>query len=126
MTRQSFTSVEAPAPSAAYSQVAQVGNVAWAAGQAGLDPVTRQFVSDDIAGQTRQALHNLRVALAGAGITLERVVRVGVYLADLDDRAAMNSVYEGFFGDPPPARTTVGASLPPGMLVEIDAMAIVG
>ena len=124
MTRQAFTTADAPRPSAAYSQVVRVGNVIYTAGQAGLDPNTREFVSAEIEGQTVQALRNLQAALEAAGVNLSQVARVGVFLADLSLRAQMNAAYEGFFGEPAPARTTVGVDLPDGMLVEIDAVAV--
>lgn len=126
MTRRAFTTPDAPAPSAGYSQVVRVGDVIWTAGQAGLDPATRRFVSSDIEGQTIQALRNLEAVLAAAGASLDRVVRVGVFLSDLDLRPGMNSAYAGFFGEPAPARTTVGVTLPEGMLIEVDAMAVAG
>lgn len=125
VSRQAFVADDAPAPSAGYSQVVKVGNVVWAAGQAGLDPRTREYVAADIEGQTQQALKNLEAVLAAAGARLDQVVRVGVFLASLEDRRRMNAVYDSFFGNPPPARTTVGAVLPDGMRIELDAMAVV-
>ncbi len=76
-----------------------------------------------IESETTLTLENVAAVLAEAGATMADVVRCGVFLADLDDFAAMNSVYAGFFPDPPPARTTVGASLP-GIKVEIDCVAL--
>lgn len=125
MTRTGYSAPGTAMPSADYSPAARVGNIVWTAGQAGKDPATGELVSDDIAGQTRQTLINIATALEGAGVGLDQVVRVGIFLANLDDRAEMNKVYEGFFGSPPPARTTVGATLPPGMLIEVDVMAVV-
>lgn len=122
--RHAFDTSNAPAPSAGYSQVVQIGNVIWTAGQAGLDPQTRELVSPDIEGQTEQTFRNLEAVLKAAGTGLEHVIRVGVFLSDLSSRERMNAKYAEVFGDPPPARTTVGAVLPPGMLIEVDAMAV--
>ena len=73
--------------------------------------------------ETRLTLENVRRVLEGAGSSFADVVRVGVYLADLDDFAAMNGVYETFFPEPRPARTTIGCALRAGMKVEIDCVA---
>lgn len=123
--REAFITHGAPQPSGDYSQVVKLGQIVWAAGQAGLHPETRQYVSTEIEGQTIQALKNLEAVLSAAGAGLHQVIRVGVFLASLDDRSRMNTVYQGFFGQPAPARTTVGATLPEGMLIEVDAMALV-
>lgn len=76
------------------------------------------------AEQTAIALENLTAVLAAAGASPADVVRCGVFLANITDFAAMNEVYASFFPDPLPARTTVGVSLPAGMLVEIDCVAV--
>ena len=75
------------------------------------------------ASQARRALENLRASLAAAGCGLDDVVKVNAFLADLADFEAYNTVYREFFAAPYPARTTVQAGLPPGMLVEIEAVA---
>lgn len=122
--RVAYRTGEAPSASGAYSQAVQIGDVVWVAGQAGLDPKTRQFVGNDIQAQCHQTLRNLAAVLESAGLTLDDVVRVGVFLADLGERSLMNDVYRQYFTDPFPARTTVGAQLPDGMRIEIDAMAV--
>lgn len=81
------------------------------------------LVQGSIEEETRIVLENLSAVLEQAGATLEDAVRCGVFLADLADFEAMNEVYGEFFGDPPPARTTVGALLP-GIKVEIDCIAV--
>lgn len=81
------------------------------------------MVPGTIEEETRLVLENVRAVLAEAGASTDDAVRCGVFLADLDDFAAMNEVYAEFFGDPPPARTTVGALLP-GIKVEIDCIAV--
>jgi 2-iminobutanoate/2-iminopropanoate deaminase len=94
-------------------------------GQVGLDPATGELVGTDIGQQTQRVLENLRAVLAGAGLSLDDVVKTTVYLADMADFQAMNQVYEKFFSAAPPARTTVAVSgLPRGARVEIDAVAV--
>lgn len=90
------------------------------------DPETGRMVAGDVREQTRIVLSQVERALADAGSSLGDVVRVGVYLADVDnDFAGFNEVYRDFFAEPFPARTTVGVSLREA-LVEVDAIATVG
>jgi 2-iminobutanoate/2-iminopropanoate deaminase len=85
------------------------------------DPATGQLIDGDAAGQADQILRNVAATLAAAGKSLTDVVRVGVYLADMADFAAMNEVYARHFAEPYPARTTIGvAALPLGAAVEMD------
>lgn len=112
-----------PAPAGPYSQVVRIGSLLAVSGQVGIDPASGQ-VHSTAAAQTRQALTNLRTALAGFGARPADVLRVGVYLTDVGDFDAMNEVYAQSFDAPPPARTTVYVGLPPGLLVEIDALAV--
>jgi 2-iminobutanoate/2-iminopropanoate deaminase len=96
------------------------------AGQIGLDPKTGEMVSGGIAGECRQALRNLEGVLEAAGLRLEHVAKVTVFLADMGEFAAMNAVYEEFFRAPYPARSAFGvAALPKGARVEIEAVAVV-
>lgn len=97
----------------------------WLSGQAGMD-LRGALVSDDITAQTEKTFENLAAVLEGSGASLDDVVRVGVFLSDLGDFQAMNAVYEKWFTEPYPARTTVQAGLAVGMKVEIDVMAILG
>jgi 2-iminobutanoate/2-iminopropanoate deaminase len=126
MPRQPGHTDQAPPPAGAYSQSVRVGAVVWASGQGGFDPATGDLVGDDVASQTRQTLANVKAVLEASGATLDDVIRVGVFITTPDDFAAMNEVYAEFWGDPPPARTTVSVGLPGNMKVEIDAMAVVG
>jgi reactive intermediate/imine deaminase len=125
MPRQPGFTDQAPPPAGAYSQSVRVGGVVWASGQGGFDPATGELVGDDVGAQTRQTLANLEAVLAASGASLDDVIRVGVFITTPDDFAAMNEVYAEFWGDPPPARTTVSVGLPGNMKVEIDAMAVV-
>lgn len=123
MSRQSFTPERAPATAGPYSHAVRIGPFVHTAGQVGVDPATRQ-AREGVEAQTRQALDNLRAALAAAGASMDDVLRVGVYLTRAEDFAAMNAVYREFFDAPYPARSTVYVGLNPGLLVEIDALAV--
>ena len=122
--RDAVTSASAPAAIGPYSQAIRAGGFLFVSGQIPADPATGVLIEGDIAGQTRRVLSNLQAILAAAGATLDDVVRTTVYLANLDDFAAMNRVYGEFFTAPAPARATVEvARLPRGARVEIDAIA---
>mgnify|MGYP001085784795 CR=1 FL=1 len=128
-TREAISTVKAPKAIGPYSQGIKAGDFLYTAGEAGVDPVTGNLVDGGIATQTRKALENIKAILEAAGASLERVVKCGVFLADLADFQAMNAVYAEFFPPDknPPARTTIQAArLPMGALVEIDAVALIG
>lgn len=114
--------IQGTTPAGAYSPgVIAEGRFVYVSGQASLRDGA--VVSDTVEEETRLALANLRAVLAEADADLEDVVRVGVYLADIADFAAMNAVYAEHFPAPLPARTTIGAELP-GIKVEIDCVAV--
>ena len=109
-----------------FSPAVRVGNMLYLSGQLGLVPGTPQLADTGIAGQTRQALENVKAVLVYAGSSLERVVKCTVFLADIHDFAAMNAVYMTYFPQDPPARSTVGVSgLALGARVEIECVATV-
>jgi 2-iminobutanoate/2-iminopropanoate deaminase len=122
VTREAIQPTDVATPKAPYSPVVVSGDHVFTAGQAAFD-VNGDLVGSDMASQARKALENLRASLAAAGCGLDDVVKVNAYLADLADFEAYNAVYREFFAAPYPARTTVQAGLPPGMLVEIEAVA---
>ncbi len=108
-----------------YSQGVRSGQFLFISGQIPLDPSTGKVVSGDIAPQTHRVLRSVGAILEAAGASFEDVVRTTVFLTDLNDFAAMNEVYETYFGQTPPARSTVQvAALPQNVLLEIDAMAV--
>jgi 2-iminobutanoate/2-iminopropanoate deaminase len=109
-------------PAAPYSPVVESGDLVFTAGQVAHDR-DGNLVEGGIEVQTRQAIENLRTCLAAAGCGLEHVLKVSAFLADLDDFAGFNAVYREHFPEPYPVRTTVGADLPGGILVELDAVA---
>jgi len=92
------------------------------AGQVAND-TTGAVVADEIEGQTRQVLDNIRACLAAAGCTLADVIKVNAFLTDLGNFDVYNAVYREYFSEPYPARTTVGAALAPGLLVEVEVIA---
>ena len=110
-----------------FSSAVRVGNVLYLSGQIGNVPGTRQLADTGIAGQTRQALENVKAVLAAAGSSLDRAVKCTVFLADIKDYAAMNVVYARYFPKDPPARSTVaGSGLALGARVEIECLAVAG
>jgi 2-iminobutanoate/2-iminopropanoate deaminase len=115
---------EAPAPLGPYSQSARIGSLVAAAGQGGFDR-SGKLVDGDVSAQTRQALVNVEAVLRANGASLQEVIRVGVFLTEVEDFADMNRVYSEIFAEPFPARTTVYVGLPAGMRIEIDALAVV-
>ena len=114
----------APGAIGPYSQAVKAGGFLYVSGQLPLDPATGAFAGDDIASQTRQSLTNIKAIVDAAGMTLTDVVRVGVFLKDMNDFAAMNEVYGQFFTSDCPARAAVEvARLPKDALVEIECVA---
>jgi 2-iminobutanoate/2-iminopropanoate deaminase len=131
MQRSIVRTPQAPAAIGPYSQavVVPVGDgkrMVFCSGQIPLDPATMAMVEGDIAAQTRQVLENLGAVLAAVGGSFADVVRTTIFLADMDDFAAVNAVYGERFPSDPPARATVQAArLPRDARVEIDAIAII-
>lgn len=126
MTKQAFVTEKAPQPVAAYSQAIRKGNMLFLAGQGGFDATTGALVSGGVEEQTRQTLRNLQYVLEAAGASWDDVVSVRAYVTEHAEFAGMNAVYGEFFNEPYPVRTTVFCRLAPGMLVEIDAVAVLG
>jgi reactive intermediate/imine deaminase len=100
------------------------GNILQVAGQVAFDPSTNEIVGDTVTEQTRQALRNLVAVLEAGGSSLDDVMMMRVYLTDTAHFGEMNDAYREFFEESFPARTTVYVGLPEGLLVEIDAMAV--
>jgi len=116
----------APGAIGPYSQAIKANGMVFCSGQIPIDPSTGQFVSDGVAEQTEQVFKNLIAVLEAAGTDLGRVVKTTVFLADMNDFAAMNEVYGRFFNDNKPARATVQAArLPRDAKVEIECIATV-
>jgi 2-iminobutanoate/2-iminopropanoate deaminase len=115
----------APAAIGPYSQAIRAGNLVFASGQLGLDPQTGKL-QDGVEAQARQALANVKALLAASGTSVERVVKVTMFLANMADFAKVNAIYGEVFNYEPPARSTIQvAALPLGGLVEIEVVALV-
>ncbi len=122
--REIISTTDAPGAIGPYSQGIKVNGMLFVSGQLPLDPATGAFPGSDIASQTRQSLTNVKHIVEAAGMTLADVVRVGVFLKDMNDFAAMNEVYGQFFPSDCPARAAVEvARLPKDALVEIECVA---
>ena len=122
MPRQALQPEGLAVPKPPYSPVVVSGDMVYTAGQIANDP-QGNLVEGGIAEQARQTLENVRTCLEAAGCTLDNVVKVNAYLADLGDFPGYNEVYVEFFSEPYPARTSVQAGLPPGVLIEVEAVA---
>ncbi|MBN1807659.1 MAG: hypothetical protein JW909_01225 [Planctomycetes bacterium] len=124
MPREIIPPVNAPAPVGAYSQAVRAAGLVFLSGQIPVVPETGEIITSDVSAATEQCLANLRSVLSDAGLTLDDVVSVTVFLADINDFPAMNDVYSKYFPSAPPARTAVQvAALPKGAPIEIQAVA---
>jgi 2-iminobutanoate/2-iminopropanoate deaminase len=125
--RQAVSTESAPEAIGPYSQGIRAGAFLFVSGQIPLDPATGVLVDGDIGVQTHRVFANLKGILEAGGASLDQVVRTTVYLADMNDFAAMNEVYATYFSAPAPARATVQAArLPKDARIEIDVIASVG
>ncbi len=125
MTRQAIATNAAPAAIGPYSQAIVAGDLVFCSGQGSIEAATGEFLRGTVEEETERALRNLGAVLDAAGVGFADVVKTTVFLVDMDDFAAMNGVYAGFFPDPPPARSTVAvAALPKGFKVEVEAIAV--
>lgn len=116
---------KAPGAIGPYSQAVKTGGFVFCSGQIPIDPATGEFVSNEVAEQTDQVLRNLSAVLEAAGSSLNEVVKTTVFLADMNDFAAMNEVYGRYFSENKPARATVQAArLPRDARVEIECVAV--
>ena len=127
MMKKVFATENAPGAIGPYSQAVQAGNMVFVSGQLPIDPATGAFAGEDIKSQTRQSLTNIKNILASEGLDMSQVIRVGVFLKDMEMFADMNAVYGEFFEKDYPARAAVEvARLPKDALVEIEAVACIG
>ncbi|WP_159016509.1 RidA family protein [Cognatiluteimonas profundi] len=127
MSRQSIHTDAAPAAIGPYSQAVRSGQMVFLSGQIPLDPATGVLVGGDISAQARRAFDNLKAVCEAAGGSLDSIVRIGLYVTDLGDFAAVNAVMADCFSAPYPARSTIEVSaLPKGAAVEVDAIMVIG
>ena len=116
----------APKAVGPYSQAIQAGGFIFVSGQLPLHPQSGEIVGNDVAAQTRQSIENIKAVLAAASVSLVDVVKTTVFLQNMGDFARMNEVYQQFFGDSAPARSTVEvAKLPRNALIEIESIAVI-
>ena len=115
----------APAPIGPYSQAVQYENLLYTSGQVAFDPATGALVTENIATETRQVMENLKAVLEAAGTSFGNVIKTSIFLSDMNNFAAVNEVYGGYFdNDTAPARETVEvANLPKYVNVEISVIA---
>jgi 2-iminobutanoate/2-iminopropanoate deaminase len=124
MTRQAVTSDQAPAALGPYSQAIVAGGFVFCSGMAGIDPATGT-IPDGIEAQTEQALVNLAAVLAEAGASMDDIVKTTIFYDDVEDFGRLNEVYARHMPDPPPARSAPAhIRLPRGLLVSIEAIAV--
>lgn len=125
--RQPVIAPGAPAALGPYSHAVKAGGLLFCSGQTPIDPATGALVDGDVGTATARCLENLRLVCEAAGARLQDAVRCGIYVTDMATFAQVNEAYGAFFGDEPPARSTIGvASLPLGAAVEIDAIVALG
>lgn len=124
MNRQAVSTDAAPAALGPYSQAIVAGGFVFCSGTAGIDPATGE-IRDGIRAQTEQALTNLAAILHAAGTSLDAIVKTTIFYANVDDFATINAIYAAYMPDPPPARSApANVQLPRGLLISIDAIAV--
>ena len=124
MSRETVCSAGAPKAIGPYAQATATSGLVFTSGQIPLDPATGAVVEGGVEAQTRRVLENLSAVLAAAGTSLAKVLKTTVFLKNMGDFAAMNGVYQEYFPEAPPARSTVEvARLPKDVLVEIEVIA---
>ena len=124
MKPEQILTQHAPAPIGPYSQAIQIGSELYCSGQIPLDPQTGEIVDGDVEQQTERVIENIGAVLCAAGCQFVDVVKTTIFLVDMKDFAAVNTVYERYFGASKPARSTVAvAALPRGARVEIECIA---
>jgi len=122
--RKVIRTSDAPLPRGIYSQAIVADGIVFVAGQIPVDPKTNEMALGDFKSEARLTLRNVQAVLEAAGSSLDDAVRLGVFLADVNDFPALNEVFKEFFDDDPPARTTVAVLLPK-IKIEIDCIALV-
>ncbi len=125
MIKEAIHSVNAPKAIGPYSPAVRIGDFIFLSGQIPIDPATGKIEAEDIKGQTRQVLNNMKAILAECGIDMNYILKTNVYLTDMNEFAAMNEVYAEYFEAPYPARCAAEVSkLAMGAKVEIEAYAL--
>ena len=126
MKKEVISAKNAPEALGPYSQAIKCGNMLFLSGQTPIIPATGELIKDDIKAATAQCFENIKSVLEAAGVTLDNVVKMTVFLKNFDDFAAMNEVYKSYFSGVFPARSCIqAAKLPLDCMVEIEAIAMV-
>lgn len=124
MSRKTVSSTHAPKAIGPYSHAVWTGTLLYCSGQAAVDPAVMKLITGGISEQTQQTFDNIEAVLKDAGLSMDDVIKVNVYLTSMSNFSAMNAVYQTRFNAPYPARTTVAvAELPLNALVEIEVVA---
>ena len=123
MAKIPITSVQGAPPAGPYTPALRWGELLFVSGQVGIDPATGAPVDGDFGAEVRQVLTNVRTLVEAGGSSMDKVLKVTVYLTDMARFAEMNAIYEEFFPEPRPARSTVQAGLAKQFRVEIDVIA---
>ena len=124
MNKETISTKNAPAAIGPYSQGVKIGNLIFTSGQLPMDPQSGELVAD-IEGATKQSLDNVKAILESAGSSMDKIVKIVVFLRDMNDFVAMNTVYATYFPSNPPARSAVQvARLPKDAILEIEAIAL--
>lgn len=127
MIKETIMTEKAPAAIGPYSQAVKYGNLIFTSGALGVDPKTGAFVEGGVQAQTKQCLENLKAVLEAAGSSLENVLKVTVFIKDMNDFPRVNEIYGQYFTEKQPSRSTVEvARLPKDALIEIETIAFVG
>lgn len=126
MKKEVVSTQKAPVAIGPYSQAVKAGELIFVSGQIPINPSTGELVGENIEDQTRQSLENIKAILEAADSSLDRIVKVGIFIKDMDDFSAINSIYKEYFTDSFPARCCVQVSeLSMGAKVEIEAIALI-
>lgn len=126
MSKKIVYTKNAPEPIGPYSQAILFNNLIYTSGQIPIDPGSGQLIDGDIKAQTKQTIRNIENILTSGGSDISKVIKVTVYLKDINEFPAMNEIYEEYFGTSKPARSTVqAAKLPKDAKIEMDAIAFV-
>jgi 2-iminobutanoate/2-iminopropanoate deaminase len=126
MNKEQVYTKKAPEPIGPYSQAIKINNLVFTSGQIAIDPQTSNFIGGDIREQTKQTIRNIEAILEAAGSDILKVIKVTVYLKDINEFTAMNEVYEEYFGKSKPARSTAESShLPKDAKIELDVVAYI-
>lgn len=127
MDLQPVKTGRAPIPRGPYNQAIRAGDTVYVAGQVPVDPGTNQIVEGDAATQARRVFENIKAILEAAGASMDRVVKTTIFLADVNDFAAVNAVYAEYFTGTMPARSTVAVAALPGggARLQVDAIAVI-